>query len=51
MRRGDEIGIYLSVDKLATAKVDTIAFGTEDEATEEIVEVTIEPVAALPTTG
>jgi len=51
MGRGDEIGIYLSVDKLATAKVDTIAFGTEDEATEEIVEVTIEPVAALPTTG
>jgi hypothetical protein len=51
MKRGDRIGIYLSVDKLATAKVDTISFGTEDEAVEEVVEVPVEEVVALPTTG
>jgi len=51
MQRGDEIGIYLSVDKLAREKVDTVAFGTEDEAPEEVIEVPIEEVEALPTTG
>jgi len=51
MNRGDRIGIYLSVDKLGTEKVDTIHFATDDEVTEESVEVTVEEVAALPTTG
>jgi len=51
MNRGDEIGIYLSVDKLATERVDTIAFPTEDEAVDEVVEMPLEEVAALPTTG
>lgn len=51
MNRGDEIGIYVSVDKFAEEKVDEIAFATEDESTEEIVTVEIEEVVALPTTG
>jgi hypothetical protein len=52
MGRGDEIGIYLSVDKFAEERVDEIAFATADSAEEEIVVVTIEEiVVALPTTG
>jgi hypothetical protein len=53
MNRGDEIGIYLSVDKFAEEKVDEIAFATEVEHVEEIVVVEIEEieVVALPTTG
>jgi hypothetical protein len=53
MSGGDEIGIYLSVDKFAEEKVDEIAFAAPDEAVEEIVIVEIEEVevAALPTTG
>ena len=51
LNRGDEIGIYLSVDKFAEAKVDEIAFVTPDEHPEEIVVAPVEEVAALPTTG
>ena len=54
LNRGDELGIYLSVDKLATERVVTsVAFATEDTHTEEIIEVEIEEevVEALPTTG
>ena len=51
MSRGDEIGIYLSVDKFAEEKVDEIAFVTPEEHAEEIVVVVIEEVEALPTTG
>ena len=51
MSRGDEIGIYLSVDKFAEEKVDEIAFATPEEHAEEIVVVVIEEVEALPTTG
>jgi hypothetical protein len=51
MNRGDEIGIYLSVDKFAEEKVDEIAFATEETHAEEIVVVEIEEVEALPTTG
>ncbi len=51
MDRGDEIGIYLSVDKFAEEKVDEIAFVTPEEHAEEIVVVVIEEVEALPTTG
>ena len=51
MNRGDEIGIYLSVDKFAEEKVDEIAFVTPEEHSEEIVVVVIEEVEALPTTG
>ena len=48
---GDELGIYLSVDKLANERVDTVAFVTEDDHEEEIVEVAAETAPALPTTG
>jgi hypothetical protein len=51
MSRGDEIGIYLSVDKFAEEKVDEIAFVAPEESAEEIVVVEVEEVAALPTTG
>ena len=51
MGRGDEIGIYLSVDKFAEEKVDEIAFVTPEEHVEEIVVVEIIEVEALPTTG
>ena len=51
LSRGDEIGIYLSVDKFAEEKVDEIAFATADESTEEIVVAPVEEIAALPTTG
>ncbi len=49
--RGDEIGIYISVDKFAQEKVDEIAFATEDSSSEEIIVAPIEEVEALPTTG
>ncbi len=51
MNRGDEIGIYLSVDKFAEEKVDEIAFVTEEEHVDAIVIVPVEEVEALPTTG
>jgi len=53
MGRGDEIGIYLSVDKFAEERVDEIAFATPDEHADEIVIATIEEVEveALPTTA
>ena len=51
LNRGDEIGIYLSVDKFAEEKVDEIAFVTADEVAAPIVTVEVEEVASLPTTG
>jgi len=51
LSRGDEIGIYISVDKFAQEKVDEIAFATEDSSVEEIVVAPVEEVEALPTTG
>ena len=51
LNRGDEIGIYLSVDQLAEEKVVEIALATPDEAVEEIVVVEVIEVVALPTTG
>ena len=51
MSRGDEIGIYLSVDKFAEEKVDEIAFVTADEVSAPVVTVEVEEIAALPTTG
>ena len=51
LNRGDEIGIYISVDKFAEEKVDEIAFVTADEHVEEIVVVELEEIPALPTTG
>jgi len=51
LNRGDEIGIYLSVDKFAEEKVDEIAFATEEEHVEEIMVAPVEEIEALPTTG
>lgn len=51
LNRGDEVHIYLSVDKLATERVDAIAFATEDDHAEEAVHAPLVAVAALPTTG
>ncbi|MFC1777133.1 hypothetical protein ACFL3I_07310 [Pseudomonadota bacterium] len=51
LNRGDEIGIYLSVDKFAEEKVDEIAFATEEEHVEEIMIAPVEEIEALPTTG
>ena len=49
--RGDEIGIYLSVDRFAQERVTEVAFATEDDHQEEIVVAPVAEVAALPTTG
>ena len=54
LQRGDEIGIYLSVEKFTEEKVTEIAMVTEDSHEEEAVTVQvveIEEVEALPTTG
>ena len=51
LNRGDEVSMYLAVDKLANARVDTVAFATEDDHAEEVIEAEIEEVEALPTTG
>ena len=55
LQRGDEIGIYLSVDKFTEEKVTEIAMVTEDTHAEEVVTVEVEEieeeVVALPTTG
>ena len=51
MNRGDEIGIYLSVEQFAEERVEEIAFVTEDDHVEDIVLAPVEEVVALPTTG
>ena len=51
LNKGDEIGIYLSVDKFAQERVTEVAFATEDDHAEAIVVAPVEEVEALPTTG
>ena len=51
LNRGDEIGIYLSVDKFAQERVTEVAFATEDDHVEAVVVAPVEEVEALPTTG
>jgi len=51
LSRGDEIGIYLSVDKFAQERVTEVAFATEDDHAEAVVVAPVEEVEALPTTG
>jgi len=56
LQRGDEIGIYLSLDKFTEEQVTEITMVTDDSDSEEVetVEVEtveIEEVEALPTTG
>lgn len=53
LQRGDEIGIYLSIDRFMEDNVTEITMVTEDTHEEEVVTVEIEEVEveALPTTG
>ena len=51
LNRGDEIGIYLSLDKFFENKVDEIAFATEESNPEPIAIAPVEDIAALPTTA
>jgi len=56
LQRGDEIGIYLSIDKFMEEKVTHITMATADSdsgevETVEVETVEIEEVEALPTTG
>jgi hypothetical protein len=51
LNRGDEIGIYLSLDKFFENKVDEIAFATEESNPEPIAIAPVVEVAALPTTA
>jgi len=51
LSRGDELGIYISVDKFAQEKLDEIAFVTPDGYTAPLVTTNAEEVAALPTTA
>jgi hypothetical protein len=51
LNRGDEIGIYLSLDKFTEERVTEIAMVTEDGSADEVVTVEVVEVAALPTTG
>jgi hypothetical protein len=51
LSRGDEIGIYLSLDKFTEEKVTEIALVTADDSAAEVVTVEVVEVAALPTTG
>lgn len=51
LNRGDEIGIYLSLDAFTQGKVDEIAFATEDSSPDSIAVAPVEDVAALPTTA
>ena len=54
LRRGDEIGIYLSVAKFTEEKVTEIAMVTDDAVEAEVVTVEIVEIVeveALPTTG
>ena len=51
LNRGDEIGIYLALDKFTEERVTEIALVTEDSSADEVVTVEVVEVAALPTTG
>ena len=51
LRKGDSLGIYLSVDQFTQNKFEEIHLATADDSEEEVVAATVEPVAALPTTA
>ena len=48
--RGDNIAIYLSIDKFAEQRVDTVGFATEDASGEEMISVPAKAVAVEPET-
>lgn len=51
LKRGDELGIYISVDRFAQERVTEIAFATEEDHPEPIITAPVTEVAALPTTA
>jgi len=51
LNRGDEIGIYLSMDRFFEERVTEIALATPDESAETHVVAPVQEVAALPTTA
>ena len=51
MNRGDEIGIYISIDKFFQDSVDEVAFAVPDDSAESHAIVPLAPAASLPTTA
>lgn len=51
LNRGDEIGIYISLDKFFDDKVDEIALAVPDDSAETHTIAAVAPVEALPTTA
>jgi hypothetical protein len=51
LNRGDEIGLYLSLDRFAEDRVTEVAFATEEGAAEEVYVEPVQEVTALPTTA
>ena len=51
MSRGDEIGIYISIDKFFQDSVDEVAFAVPDDSAESHAIVPLAPAASLPTTA
>jgi hypothetical protein len=50
LTRGDNIAIYLSLDKFAQERVDSVGFATEDASGEEMISVPAEQVPVEPET-
>ncbi len=51
LNRGDEIGIYLSLDRFFEDRVTQIALATPDASADPVVVAPVQEVAALPTTA
>lgn len=51
LSRGDEIGIYVSVDKFFAKRVDEIAFAVPDDSANTHILAPAAPATALPTTA
>lgn len=50
LSRGDNIAIYLSLDKFAEQRVDTVGFATEDASGEEMISVPAQAIVVEPET-
>jgi len=51
LNRGDEIGLYLSMDRFFEERVTEVAFATEEGSAEEVYIEPVQEVTALPTTA
>lgn len=51
LNKGDEINLYLSLDRFFEARITEVAFAAEDESPEEVHVEPVREVAALPTTA